>query len=163
MSDIHSTGPFIAAIDQGTTSSRCIVFDKDGRIVSVDQKEHEQILPKPGWVEHDATEIWQNVQQVVTGALDKAGITKQDVLALGITNQRETTLLWDKNTGEPVHNAIVWTGHPHGRALPGARPQRRSGPLPAGDGTAARLVLRGAEDPLAARQRRGAAGARRAG
>ncbi|MFC8132052.1 glycerol kinase GlpK [Streptomyces sp. NPDC057302] len=105
--DAH-TGPFIAAIDQGTTSSRCIVFDKDGRIVSVDQKEHEQIFPKPGWVEHDATEIWTNVQEVVASAISKAGITHADIKAIGITNQRETTLLWDKNTGEPVHNAIVW-------------------------------------------------------
>ncbi|MFI1800530.1 glycerol kinase GlpK [Streptomyces sp. NPDC020379] len=104
----HGQGPFIAAIDQGTTSSRCIVFDRDGRIVSVDQKEHEQIFPKPGWVEHDATEIWTNVQQVVAGAVEKAGITAADVKAIGITNQRETTLMWDKNTGEPVHNAIVW-------------------------------------------------------
>ncbi|MFG3119341.1 glycerol kinase GlpK [Streptomyces sp. NPDC048197] len=104
----HGHGPFIAAIDQGTTSSRCIVFDKDGRIVSVDQKEHEQIFPKPGWVEHDAAEIWTNVQQVVDGAVQKAGITADDVRAIGITNQRETTVLWDKNTGEPVHNAIVW-------------------------------------------------------
>lgn len=104
----HGQGPFIAAIDQGTTSSRCIVFDRDGRIVSVDQKEHEQIFPKPGWVEHDATEIWANVQQVVAGAVEKAGITAADVKAIGITNQRETTLMWDKNTGEPVHNAIVW-------------------------------------------------------
>lgn len=108
MTDAHTTGPFIAAIDQGTTSSRCIVFDKDGRIVSVDQKEHEQILPKPGWVEHNATEIWENVQEVVAGAIVKAGITSADVKAIGITNQRETTLLWDKNTGEPVHNALVW-------------------------------------------------------
>ncbi|AEW97516.1 MULTISPECIES: glycerol kinase GlpK [Streptomycetaceae] len=107
MTDTHA-GPFIAAIDQGTTSSRCIVFDRDGRIVSVDQKEHEQIFPKPGWVEHDAAEIWTNVQEVVAGALAKAGIGKDDVKALGITNQRETTVLWDKATGEPVHNAIVW-------------------------------------------------------
>lgn len=104
----HGHGPFIAAIDQGTTSSRCIVFDKDGRIVSVDQKEHEQLFPKPGWVEHDAAEIWTNVQRVCAGALAKAGITKDDLKALGITNQRETTLLWDKTTGEPVHNAVVW-------------------------------------------------------
>ncbi|MFJ9339530.1 glycerol kinase GlpK [Streptomyces sp. NPDC101733] len=108
-----STGPFIAAIDQGTTSSRCIVFDRDGRIVAVEQKEHEQIFPKPGWVEHDATEIWTNVQEVVAGAIAKAaqdipGFTTADVKAVGITNQRETTLLWDKNTGEPVHNALVW-------------------------------------------------------
>ncbi|MDT0379226.1 glycerol kinase GlpK [Streptomyces sp. DSM 42041] len=99
---------FIAAIDQGTTSSRCIVFDRDGRIVSVDQKEHEQILPRPGWVEHDAAEIWTNVQEVVAGALERAGISREDVKALGITNQRETTLLWDRATGEPVHNALVW-------------------------------------------------------
>ncbi|MET8558652.1 glycerol kinase GlpK [Streptomyces sp. NPDC004959] len=104
----HGTGPFIAAIDQGTTSSRCIVFDRDGRIVAVDQKEHEQILPKPGWVEHDASEIWDNVQEVVAGAIRKAGVTKDDVKAIGITNQRETTMLWDRHTGEPVHHAIVW-------------------------------------------------------
>ncbi|WP_129838607.1 glycerol kinase GlpK [Streptomyces sp. RFCAC02] len=99
---------YIAAIDQGTTSSRCIVFDHDGRIVSVDQKEHEQIFPKPGWVEHDAAEIWRNVQEVVAGALAKAKIGKEHVKAIGITNQRETTMLWDRTTGEPVHNAIVW-------------------------------------------------------
>ncbi|MYZ33584.1 glycerol kinase GlpK [Streptomyces sp. MnatMP-M17] len=104
----RGTGPFIAAIDQGTTSSRCIVFDRDGRIVAVDQKEHEQIFPKPGWVEHDATEIWTNVQEVVARAIEKAGITSADVRAIGITNQRETTVLWDRNTGLPVHNAIVW-------------------------------------------------------
>jgi glycerol kinase len=108
VTDAHPTGPFIAAIDQGTTSSRCIVFDTAGRIVSVDQKEHEQILPRPGWVEHDATEIWENVREVVDGAVRKAGITAADVKAIGITNQRETTLLWEKATGRPVHNAIVW-------------------------------------------------------
>jgi glycerol kinase len=113
VTDAHTAGPFIAAIDQGTTSSRCIVFDRDGRIVAVDQKEHEQIFPKPGWVEHDAAEIWTNVQEVVEGAIRKAaqdneGFTAADVKAIGITNQRETTLLWDKNTGEPVHNALVW-------------------------------------------------------
>jgi glycerol kinase len=109
----HGSGPFIAAIDQGTTSSRCIVFDRDGRIVAVDQKEHEQIFPRPGWVEHDAAEIWANVQEVVAGAIGKAaqdvpGFTPADVKAIGITNQRETTLLWDRHTGEPVHNALVW-------------------------------------------------------
>ncbi|ONK15587.1 glycerol kinase GlpK [Streptomyces sp. MP131-18] len=113
MTDAHddtSGAPreYIAAIDQGTTSSRCIVFDRDGRVVSVEQKEHEQIFPKPGWVEHDATEIWTNVQEVVAGALAKARISKEQVKAIGITNQRETTLLWDRATGEPVHNAIVW-------------------------------------------------------
>ncbi|NYV74039.1 glycerol kinase GlpK, partial [Streptomyces sp. UH6] len=108
MTDKKSSGPYIAAIDQGTTSSRCIVFDRDGRIVAVDQKEHEQILPKPGWVEHDAMEIWANVQEVVAGAIRAAGVTRKDIVAVGITNQRETTVLWDRNTGLPVHNAIVW-------------------------------------------------------
>ncbi len=99
---------YIAAIDQGTTSSRCIVFDHDGRIVAVDQKEHRQIFPRPGWVEHDAEEIWTNVQTVVKGALAKLKITAKDLAAVGITNQRETTVVWDKATGKPVHNAIVW-------------------------------------------------------
>jgi glycerol kinase len=99
---------YIAAIDQGTTSSRCIVFDRDGRIVSVAQKEHRQIFPRPGWVEHDAAEIRANVEEVVAGALEQAGVGKEQVKAIGITNQRETTLLWDRATGEPVHNAIVW-------------------------------------------------------
>ncbi|WP_035792520.1 glycerol kinase GlpK [Kitasatospora mediocidica] len=102
------TGNYIAAIDQGTTSSRCIIFGADGRIVAVDQQEHSQIFPQPGWVEHDAAEIWTRVQSVVRGALEKAGLTKDDIRAIGITNQRETTVLWDKNTGEPVHNALVW-------------------------------------------------------
>jgi glycerol kinase len=99
---------YIAAIDQGTTSSRCIVFDHGGAIVAVDQKEHRQIFPRPGWVEHDAEEIWTNVQAVVKGALAKLKITAKDLAAVGITNQRETTVLWDKVTGKPVHNAIVW-------------------------------------------------------
>ncbi|URM91942.1 glycerol kinase GlpK [Streptomyces sp. MRC013] len=104
----RGTGPFVAAIDQGTTSSRCIVFDRDGRVVSVAQKEHRQILPRPGWVEHDAAEIRAHVREVVDGAVGRAGVTAADVRAVGITNQRETTLLWDRRTGEPVHHAIVW-------------------------------------------------------
>ncbi|GAA1084000.1 MAG: glycerol kinase GlpK [Nocardiopsis sp. BM-2018] len=99
---------YVAAIDQGTTSSRCILFDQDGRIVSVDQREHRQIFPKPGWVEHDALEIWTNVEAVVQESLQKSDITPDQIAAIGITNQRETTLLWDKETGEPVYNAIVW-------------------------------------------------------
>jgi len=102
------TRRFIAAIDQGTTSSRCIVFDAAGRIVASDQKEHRQIFPRPGWVEHDAAEIWTNVQQVTLGALSKARIKPADLAAVGITNQRETTVLWDAKTGIPVANAIVW-------------------------------------------------------
>jgi glycerol kinase len=99
---------FLAAIDQGTTSSRCLIFDPAGHVVAQAQREHEQIFPRPGWVEHDATEIWHNVQAVVQGALDRAGLARADLAAVGITNQRETTLLWDRHTGEPVHPAIVW-------------------------------------------------------
>jgi glycerol kinase len=103
-----SSEKFVAAIDQGTTSSRCIIFNHDGGIVAADQREHRQIFPKPGWVEHDATEIWSKVQAVVAGALAKAGMRADQLSALGITNQRETTVLWDRATGKPVHNAIVW-------------------------------------------------------
>ena len=99
---------YIAAIDQGTTSTRCILFDHGGNIVAVDQKEHRQIYPKPGWVEHDALEIWRNTQEVISGALEKAAVGAVDVAAVGITNQRETTLVWEKSTGNPVYNAIVW-------------------------------------------------------
>ncbi|ARF54104.1 glycerol kinase GlpK [Streptomyces gilvosporeus] len=99
---------YVAAIDQGTTSSRCIIFNHDGAIVAVDQREHRQIFPQPGWVEHDATEIWNKVQAVVAGALTKAGLRADQLSALGITNQRETTVLWDRTTGRPVHHALVW-------------------------------------------------------
>jgi glycerol kinase len=99
---------YAAALDQGTTSSRAMVFNHEGRVVSVSQKEHEQIYPKPGWVEHDANEIWARSQEVLDEALEQAGGNRDDVAALGITNQRETTVVWDRNTGEPVHNALVW-------------------------------------------------------
>ena len=99
---------FVGALDQGTTSNRFIIFDHDGQIVAVDQKEHEQIFPKPGWVEHNPSEIWQNTQDVIRGALAKSGLTGSDLAAIGITNQRETTVIWDKNTGEPFSNAVVW-------------------------------------------------------
>src|SRR5919112_1204678 len=94
---------FVAAIDQGTTSSRCIVFDASGTIRAVAQQEHRQIFPRPGWVEHDAEEIWANVRAVVAEATEG-----RDLAAIGITNQRETTLVWERDTGRPVHNAIVW-------------------------------------------------------
>ncbi|CAN5202941.1 glycerol kinase GlpK [soil metagenome] len=99
---------YVAAIDQGTTSSRCIVFNHAGEIVSVAQKEHRQIFPKPGWVEHDAEEIRDNVAEVVKACLAKSGLTPADLAAIGITNQRETTVIWDKATGKPIANAIVW-------------------------------------------------------
>jgi glycerol kinase len=103
-----SVPKYIGAIDQGTTSSRFILFDRDGKIVYVDQREHEQITPKAGWVEHDASEIWRRTREVINGALASSPAEAGDVEAVGITNQRETTLVWDRETGEPIHNAIVW-------------------------------------------------------
>jgi glycerol kinase len=99
---------YAAALDQGTTSSRAMIFDHSGQVVSVAQKEHEQIYPKPGWVEHDAKEIWLRCQEVLDEALKEAGAGKDDVAGLGITNQRETAVVWDRNTGEPIYNALVW-------------------------------------------------------
>jgi len=97
---------YAAAVDQGTTSTRFMVFDHGGQVVSVDQKEHEQIYPKPGWVEHDPMEIWQRTQEVIRAGLDK--VTVSDIAAVGVTNQRETTVVWDRTNGRPVYNAIVW-------------------------------------------------------
>ncbi len=99
---------YIMALDQGTTSSRCILFDKSGNICSMAQKEFEQIYPQPGWVEHDPMEIWSSQLSVATEAMAKVGADAEDIAGLGITNQRETTIVWDKNTGLPVYNAIVW-------------------------------------------------------
>lgn len=102
------TAQYVAAIDQGTTSSRCMIFDANGAVVATAQREHRQIFPRPGWVEHDALEIWTNVETVVGQALARRGLSAADLAAVGITNQRETTLLWEKATGRPVANAIVW-------------------------------------------------------
>jgi glycerol kinase len=99
---------YSAAVDQGTTSTRFMIFDHAGKVVAVDQKEHEQIFPKAGWVEHDATEIWTRTQEVIAGGLKKGNISTKDIAACGITNQRETTVVWEKATGKPVYNAIVW-------------------------------------------------------
>lgn len=99
---------YILALDQGTTSSRAIVFDRRGRIQSVAQKEFEQIFPKPGWVEHDPGEIWSSQNGVATEAISRAGLTGREIAAIGITNQRETTVVWDRKTGAPIYNAIVW-------------------------------------------------------
>ncbi|MDB6454120.1 glycerol kinase GlpK [Falsirhodobacter sp. 20TX0035] len=102
------TKQYILAIDQGTTSSRAILFDKDGRIVQTTQKEFTQIFPKPGWVEHNAMEIWSSVQSVVAELLSNVAVPADEIACIGITNQRETTVVWDKRTGRPVYNAIVW-------------------------------------------------------
>lgn len=99
---------YVAAVDQGTTSTRCILFDHGGRVISSAQKEHEQIYPKPGWVEHNPMEIWERTQEVIREAVAQAGAKPGDIAAVGVTNQRETTIVWNKNTGEPYYNAIVW-------------------------------------------------------
>ena len=99
---------YVMSLDSGTTSNRCILFDKKGEIVSVAQKEFRQIFPKPGWVEHNANEIWSTQLGVAVEAMQQAGAGPEDIASIGITNQRETTIVWDKKTGEPVYNAIVW-------------------------------------------------------
>lgn len=99
---------YVAAIDQGTTSTRCMIFSHSGEVVAVDQKEHEQIFPKAGWVEHNPEEVWTNTREVTAGALAKADLHADDVVAVGITNQRETAVVWERSTGKPVYNAIVW-------------------------------------------------------
>jgi glycerol kinase len=99
---------YVLALDQGTTSSRAIIFDHEGKVVSTAQKEFTQIYPKAGWVEHDAVEIWETQNGVAKEVLKKSGIKAEEVAAIGITNQRETTVVWDKNTGKPIYNAIVW-------------------------------------------------------
>ena len=99
---------FAAALDQGTNSSRAMIFNHEGRVVAVSQKDHEQIYPKPGWVEQDPKEIVARCNEVLDEAMEKAGASAEDIAALGITNQRETTVVWDRNTGEPIHNALVW-------------------------------------------------------
>src|SRR3954470_8064043 len=98
----------VVAIDQGTTSTRAIVFDHSGSVVAIGQLEHEQIFPRAGWVEHDPAEIWTNTREVVGLALTRANVSHRDIAAVGITNQRETAVVWDRTTGEPVYNAIVW-------------------------------------------------------
>ena len=99
---------YIMALDQGTTSSRAILFDKEGNIIATSQKEFTQIYPKPGWVEHNAMEIWGSQSGVMREVLETNSISPNEIAAIGITNQRETTIVWDKNTGKPIYNAIVW-------------------------------------------------------
>jgi len=108
LNHIINMSKYVLALDQGTTSSRAIVFDHDGRICSVSQKEFTQYFPKPGWVEHDPIEIWSSEASVIAEALATLGACTADLAAIGITNQRETTIVWDAKTGKPVYNAIVW-------------------------------------------------------
>src|SRR3972149_9896643 len=99
---------YVISIDQGTTSTRCMLFGSQGLPLAVHQLEHRQIFPQPGWVEHDPQEIWEKTQLVIREAMRKAGAEASDIVAIGITNQRETTVVWDKETGRPYCNAIVW-------------------------------------------------------
>ena len=139
-------------IDQGTTSTRCILFDQRGQLVSVAQQEHQQYFPKPGWVEHDAVEIWRNVERLVPQALRHAGIGADQVAAIGIANQRETTVLWDRRTGVPIGHAIVWQDTRTDELVDRAG---RGGPAPTTCSDRSGLPLAtyfsGAADPLDAR------------
>jgi glycerol kinase len=99
---------YIAALDQGTTSTRCMLFDRHGVVAARSQKEHQQIYPQPGWVEHDGLEIWENAQEVMRAAITQAGVKPDEIAAVGVTNQRETTVVWNRKTGRPYTNAIVW-------------------------------------------------------
>ena len=117
----------ILALDQGTTSSRAILFDHSGGVVAVAQKEFSQLFPRPGWVEHDPAAIWSSQWEVARDVLAKADISPTDVAGIGITNQRETTLVWDRKTGRPIHNAIVWQDR---RTAPMCDALRRRGLAP---------------------------------
>ena len=149
---------FVAAIDQGTTSTRCMIFDHDGAEVARHQLEHEQILPRAGWVEHDPVEIWERTASVLTSALNRASLVTADIAALGITNQRETALVWNRRTGRPYYNAIVWQDTRTDRIASALDRDgrgdviRRKAGLPPGD-----LLLRrqGAVDPGERRRRAG--------
>jgi glycerol kinase len=99
---------YIAAVDQGTTSTRFAIFDRSGAMIASAQREHRQIFPRPGWVEHDPVEIWDNTRAVIGEAMASAGLTGRDLAGIGITNQRETTLVWDRSTGRPLYHAVVW-------------------------------------------------------
>ena len=121
---------YVCAIDQGTTSTRFMIFDHAGNVVGYDQKEHEQIYPKPGWVEHDATEIWQRAQEVIDGALKKTGIDPKDIAAVGITNQRETTVVWDQRNRQTGLQRHCVAGYPHRYHLQRTCQRWRPGSLP---------------------------------
>ena len=99
---------YVMALDQGTTSSRAVIFDRQGKVVSIAAKEFKQIYPRPGWVEHDPVEIWDSQMEAARKALDSLNLSPQQIAAIGVTNQRETTIIWDRESGRPVHNAIVW-------------------------------------------------------
>ena len=152
---------YLLALDQGTSSSRSIVFDRQGGIVALAQRELTQIYPRPGWVEHDPMEIWRSQLATARDVLAKAGLQPSDIAALGITNQRETTVLWNRKTGEPMHNAIVWQDR-RAEPLCARLRERRAWSRPSGEKTG--LVIdayfSGHQAALAARQRAGRRGLR---
>ena len=133
---------FVAAIDQGTTSTRCLLFDHKGRMVSVAQLEHRHHYPQPGWVEHDAVEVWRNVTKVVPRAVRQAGIETAQVATLGIANQRETTVVWDPRNGKPVAHAINWQDTRTADFVDGLRQRARCGDVPRDQRPGALVVLR---------------------
>jgi len=133
---------YIGAIDQGTTSTRFIVFDRGGRVISVAQKEHEQIYPNPGWVEHNPDEVWQRTREVIAEAMASGNLKPQDLAAIGITNQRETTVVWNRKTGKALANALVWQ-------------DRRAGSLSRKDRAAAYYVFQRFEDSVDSGKREG--------
>ena len=142
---------YLGALDQGTTSTRFIVFDRTGRIVSSAQEEHEQIYPAPGWVEHDPDEIWRRTQSVIRRAMQQEILQPGDLAAIGITNQRETVILWDKNTGRPLCNAIVWQDTRVEGMVADFSLRRGHRPLSRENRTASFHVFQRAEDSLDSR------------
>ena len=146
---------YVIAIDQGTTSTRAIVFDHSGNIVSSGQMEHEQIFPQAGWVEHDPAEIWNNTREVIASALSKANLTRHDIAAVGITNQRETAVVWDKTTGKADLQRDRLAGHPHPADRGRAGQGRRSGAVQAEGRPAAGHLLLRHQDQVDPGQRRG--------
>ncbi len=140
---------YIGAIDQGTTSTRFIVFDRSGETITSAQMEHRQFYPQPGWVEHDPLEIWRNTQSVMAEALRGADLTYGDLAAIGITNQRETTLLWERATGTPAYNALVWQDTRVDRLVAELCARWRPGSLPRADRAAARQLFQCAEAAVA--------------
>ncbi len=146
---------YVAAIDQGTTSTRCMIFDQSGSPVGADQLEHDQIYPQPGWVEHDPLEIWARAQAVMHGALRTPGVGPDALAAIGITNQRETTVVWNRKTGQPYDNAIVWQDTRTDKICSGAGAGRWAGSLPGADRPAAGDLFLRPEDRVDPGQRAG--------
>ena len=154
---------YLGAIDQGTTSTRFIVFDRAGRIVASAERNISRFILKPGWVEHDAEEIWRRTQEVIAGALQQQALQPSDLAAIGITNQRETTVLWERKTGKPVVQRAGLAGHSRRRGGGGNKPGRRAGSFSRSHRVTAHDVLQRIEDPVAAGKRSRPAQASRGG